>query len=328
MPNTLQIIQEFLIKIKSNILFIFGASLLVAVVVFFLARSQKGTFTTYSKIFPLSINKTNSSSPMDAIKSQFGISDKTDYDKIYNVNELVNSRVISRKIVSTKPKNKKQYKNIAEWILADYNYNLPLWGKEISIKDSAEKIYTASSLFLAATQINIDAKTGFTKIANTFHDKELCKEVSETVLDALSDFYIALVTAKPRSDLVKIRIMRDSLKDELYGIERSIAGLQDSTQFTTKASAYVPQARLVRTRVEVEQVYTTTVTAYQNARFKLLSESPIFQVLDYPGEPYIFTKPSSKKVTVLAFLACFVIFSLFACRKIFWRLIIDDLSKA
>lgn len=43
---------------------------------------------------------------MDAIKSQFGISDKTDYDKIYNVNELVNSRTISRKIVASKTNNK------------------------------------------------------------------------------------------------------------------------------------------------------------------------------------------------------------------------------
>ena len=98
MANTLQIIQEFIAKIKSYFVLIFGVSFVLAAVVFFIARTQKATYTTYSKIFPLAINKTNGSSPIDAIKSQFGISDKTDYDKIYNVNELVNSKTISRKI--------------------------------------------------------------------------------------------------------------------------------------------------------------------------------------------------------------------------------------
>ncbi len=328
MSNTLQIIQEFGRKIKSNLVLIFISSLVLSTIVFLLARTQKATYGTYSKIFPLSINKTNSSSPMDAIKSQFGISDKTDYDKIYNVNELVNSRTISRKIVASKTNNKK-YKNLAQWIFDDYNNNLPLWGKKIKIntKDSNAVIYKAASLFIASTLINIDLKTGFTRITSTFHDKELSKEVNETILEALSNYYISLVTEKPRSDLVKIRIMRDSLKDELYAVERAIAGFQDANQLAVKYEVNIPQAKLLRTRVEIEQWYAVTVTAYQNAKFKLLSESPIFQILDYPGEPYFFTKPSSKKAAIITFGICFILFSLFACRKIFFRIIVEELSK-
>ncbi len=328
MPNTLQIIQEIGRKIKSNIIFIFTFSVVLSLVVFFLARSQKGTYSAYSKIFPLAINKSNGSSPIDAIKSQFGISDKTDYEKIYNVNELVTSRTISRKIVSTKTNNKK-YRNIAEWILDDYNTHLPIWGQKIGYdkKDSNAVIYKAASLFLSSTQIFIDTKTGFTKISSTFYNKELCKEVNETILEALSSYYISLVTEKPRTDLVKIRIMRDSLKEELYAVERSIAGFQDANQLSVKYSVNIPQAKLVRTRAEIEQLYAVTATAYQNARFKLLSESPIFQVLDYPGEPYAYTKPSSKKITLITFFACFFILCFFVSRKVFGRLLMDELSK-
>ncbi|MCC7028713.1 MAG: hypothetical protein IT257_00310 [Chitinophagaceae bacterium] len=328
MANTLQIIQEFGKKLKSNIIFVSVTSLILASVVFFLARTQKGTYATYSKIFPLSINKANGSSPMDAIKSQFGISDKTDYDKIYNVNELVNSRTISRKIVSAKTNNKK-YKNLAQWIFNDYNTGLPIWGTKIKLKqnDSNALIYKAASLFTQATNINVDIKTGFTRIATTFHDKNLSKEVNETILEALSSYYIGLVTEKPRSDLVKIRIMRDSLKDELYAVERAIAGFQDANQLSVKYEVNIPQSKLLRTRVEIEQLYAVTVTAFQNAKFKLLSESPIFQVLDYPGEPYNYSKPSSKKAAIITFAICFFLLSLFVCRKIFGRIIIEELSK-
>lgn len=328
MSNTLQIIQEFGRKIKSSFIFIVGFSLVVATVVFFLARTQKGTYATYSKIFPLSINKGNGSSPMDAIKSQFGISDKTDYDKIYNVNELVNSRTVSRKIVAAKTSNKK-YKNLAEWIYNDFNENQPLWGKKLNLKknDSLGLIIKAASLFTASTTIYLDVKTGFTRITSTFHDKNLSKEVNETILEALSDYYISLVTEKPRSDLVKIKTMRDSLKEELYAVERAIAGFQDANQLAVKYEVNIPQAKLVRARIEIEQLYAVTVTAYQNAKFKLLSESPIFQVLDFPGEPYQFSKPSSKKAAIIAFFVCFFAFSFFACRKIFGRIIMEELSK-
>jgi hypothetical protein len=326
--NTLQIIQEFGRKLKANLIFISVTSLMLAAVVFFLARTQKGTYGTYSKIFPLSINKTNSSSPMDAIKSQFGISDKTDYDKIYNVNELVNSRTISRKIVSSKTNNKK-YKNLAQWIFNDYNSGLPIWASKVKLesKDTNAVIYKAASIFTGATAINLDVKTGFTRITTTFHDKDLSKEVNETILETLSSYYIALVTEKPRSDLVKIRIMRDSLKDELYAVERAIAGFQDANQLSVKYEVNIPQSKLLRTRVEIEQLYAVTVTAYQNAKFKLLSESPIFQVLDFPGAPYNYSKPSSKKVAIITFALCFFLLSLFICRKIFGRIIMEELSK-
>ena len=93
----------------------------------------------HSKIFPLSANKSLGGSPLDAIKAQFGISDKTDYDKVFNLTELIKSRTISRQIISKPPKNKK-YKTFADWIIADYNANLPLW--ESRIKTEIKKIQT------------------------------------------------------------------------------------------------------------------------------------------------------------------------------------------
>ena len=79
---------------------------------------------------------------------------------------------------------------------------------------------------------------------------------------------------------------------------------------------------------EIEELYTTAATSYQNAKFKLLSESPIFQVLDQAGPPYSYTIPNWKKFAAMAFVISFVVLCLFFCRRIFFRLIIDELSKA
>ena len=102
---------------------IVAISFLVAGVQGILTRSEKGEYGAYSKIFPLSINKSGGSSPLDAIRAQFGIDDKTDFDKIYNVKELVTSRTVSMNIARSKP-NGSKYASMSAWLIDDYNNNV------------------------------------------------------------------------------------------------------------------------------------------------------------------------------------------------------------
>lgn len=327
MPTTLQYLKEIATIVKKYFIYLFTISMIIAVAVFFWVKNIRGYNETYSKIFPLSINK-SASGPLDAIKSQFGISDKTDYDKIYNVNELVNSKTISNLVVKASPSNK-QYPNFAHWIIEDYNSGVPFYQSKIVLnpKDSGAYYFSAANILLKNTSI-VSEKTDFTSINTKAYDKELAKELNLTILEQLSKYYISLSTEKPRNDLNKIKIMRDSLKEELYAIERAVAGFQDANQMSVKYLNNIPQAKLLRTRIEVEQLYSTTSAAYQNARFKLLSESPIFQILDYPGEPYDFIKPSSKNYAIGAFMISFIVLLLFSCRKLFWKMILEELAKS
>ncbi|HMN33506.1 MAG: hypothetical protein IT215_01170 [Chitinophagaceae bacterium] len=329
MNQTVSLFSEILKKIKSSLVIILIISTILALAAFFILRTEKGTYSCYSKIFPLSANKSLGGSPLDAIKTQFGISDKTDYDKVFNLTELIKSRTISRQIISKTPKNKK-YKTFADWIVADYNANLPLWKKKINTeikKDSNNIFYTANVLFLSATEVNSDVKTNFTKITTKFYNKELSKQIADEILFSISDYYIEFSTAKPRSDLIHIGYMRDSLRQELYKIERNIAGFQDSNVLASKASSFVPQAKMIRNKAELEQLYAVTVTAYQNARFKLLSESPIFQVLDYPSEPLTFEQPAYKKSAAIVFALSFFLSCLFVSRKPIWRFVLQDIKS-
>ncbi len=328
MSTKLNNIKTVLHQLRSNFIFLILLSMIIGGVAAFIEHSKKSVYKTYSKIFPLSINKASGNSPIDAIKSQFGISDKTDFDKIYNVKELVTSKTISHNIVAGKTDSIK-YKNLAAWIIEDYNKNISLFGKLIKVNklDSSDKIFVASSLMLKNTLIDNDPKTGFTTITTSFHEKELCKEVNMAILDELANYYIKLVTEKPRADLYKIKVLRDSLKDELYLVESAIAGFQDANQLSVKYSVNIPQAKLIRNRAEIEQLYSVTATAFQNARFKLLSESPIFQILDYPGKPYEFIESSWKKVGFLFFILSFTLLSILVNLRVIFRIILSELSK-
>lgn len=329
MSNTLEQLKAFGNALKKGFIPSIILAVIVACITFLFYRADKGIYSTYSKIFPLSINKGGSASPIDAIKSQFGISDKSDLDKMYNVKELVSSRTISRNIVKQIPKHAK-YKSYAEWLIAEHNANLTFGSKKKKINATTQQdsFYAAASLLVASTTIEADAKGGFTTIRTSSHEQELCKQLNETILSEISKFYIKFSTEKAQTDLVKIKSLRDSLKSQLYGIENSIAGVQDASRFSVRSSVNIPQARLIRSRIEVEQLYSVAATAYQNANFKLLNESPIFQVLDYPGAPYDFTKTPASKHGVIAGIIAFLLGCLIACRKVFWSLIIEELAKS
>jgi uncharacterized protein involved in exopolysaccharide biosynthesis len=326
--TTLNTLQELKNTLKSNLILVLAVSTILASVLGFFTSLNKEKFEAYSKIFPLSINKSGGSSPIDAIKSQFGISDKTDYDKIYNITELVKSKRVSHKVVKSKVNNKK-YKTLAEWIIDDYNTHQPFYSNKVKIKstDTNGIIYAAAGMLLANVEVKSE-KTDFTTIVSKAYNADLAKEINEDILTELSSLYISMTTEKPRNDLGRIATLRDSLKDELYAVERAIAGFQDANQLSVKYTNSIPQAKLLRTREELEKLYETTASAFQNARFKLLSESPIFQVLDQAGPPYNSTRPSAKNAAIVTFLLSFGFLSFFVCRKIFWKLIVDELSNA
>jgi len=287
---------------------------------------QDEQFATFSKIFPLSFSKA-SSSPVDAIKSQFGITDKTDYSVIYNISVLVKSKQLSTAIVRNRA-NHPKYRTLAHWLIDEYNKRTGLLQKKIKIPvtDTATLYIVGAGLLISNLDIVTD-KTEFTKITTKAFDKKLAKQVNDAIIEELSDYHILVSTEKPRMELSKLRQIRDSLRSEMDSVESAIAGYQDASQFSVKYATGIPQSKLLRVRAEIEQLYATTATAYHNARFKLLSESPIFQVLDRAGEPFETIKPSWKKYGFIAFAGWAFIFSAFLIRKPVMRMMLDEMSK-
>lgn len=325
--STLYNLQDLGAAIWRNKIWGLSFSLLCGLLAAIYARTTPERHEAYSKIFPLSFSK-SSSSPVDAIKAQFGMSDKTDYSIIYNILELVNSKTVSTRIARS-PITHPKYKTLTDWLIADYNANLHFRQKAIKLRpsDSLEKFIVGSDLVKSSIEI-INEKTEFTRIITRAHEKNLARLINALVIKHLSDYYIEVSTEKARRDLVKIGSMRDSLRNELGNLEGAIASFQDANQLSVKYSVGIPQARMARSRAELEQIYATTVTAYQNAQFKLLSESPIFQVLDEPSAPFISLKPSWIKYGAISFMIGLFLSCLVLSRKVLLRMMTDELSKA
>ena len=328
--SILDVINALRDKVKKRLPIILIVALVIAGLTAYFISQKPTSYIATSTIFPLSANSArSSSSPISQLQQQFGIKSESP-NEVYDINELLSSKKLSFRVVNAKPNNKK-YGKLYEWLVDDYNSELA-WRQPAIIlskdkKDSLQKLIIGRSLLLGRVSVK-ENDNGYTSIQVRSYNKELAKELNENILTALSNFYIEFVTEKPRSDLYRIQSMRDSLSIALSDVTRAIAGVQDKSAYATKAFVGLPQIKLRRKQVEIEAIYSTTVTALQNARFKLLSESPIFQVLDYPGEPYITEKESWKPKAVLAFLATTLLLSLWFCRKIFKDIIIEELKKA
>ena len=220
MATNINYISEIIQHIKKKFLLISLIAALMAAGVAAYVSSLDVEIETYSKIVPLSFSKA-SSSPVDAIKAQFGITDKTDYSVIYNIKELVGSKTLSTRIVQSPPSEKNKFKNLAEWLISDYNKHLPFYSRKIEIKskDSNAPYYVGAGLLLRAVEINTE-KTQFTKIISKTYDKKLSKEINMAILSEISDYYIQVATEKSRTDLGKIKHMRDSLKEASRSVEK------------------------------------------------------------------------------------------------------------
>jgi hypothetical protein len=322
--NTLELIQSILQIIKRNLLWIILGGVVVAIYPTIRTLSKKTLYKSYSKIFPL---QAENADPMSGVKASFGLGSESDLSKYYNVNELINSRQISRQIVNY-PTGNSNYPKLYDWLLADYNSTVQWPGKKIdiaSLKDSIEKIEEASKIFIGATEVKQE-KTEFTSIFCTSTDKTLSLLMNKCALDGLSDFYINSKTAKARKDVDNIASLLDSLKGVIYEIDRAQLGFADNTKYIVKEIATLSQVRLERMKAEAEAQYEKTGEAYQNANFQLLSAKPIFQILDYPTTPLETIKDSKVKSFAIFFIIGAVLTTLFVLRKMIINLALAALK--
>jgi hypothetical protein len=319
--ETLNTIKTLLFK---SLIYILPISLIAGSINAYFAKQKKPIYTSYSKIFPM--NAEGGNDPTSAIKAQFGISSGSGAGKFYNINELMQSRTLSRKTVQY-PTNNAKHLKLYEWIIEDQNTNIFSDSKKIILsKDSLENINTASEILKSAVNIKTE-KSDFTSIQVACYNPELALRINECVLNSLSDFYIQSKTEKARKDLIGIKNLKDSLENALDIVERATLGFQDDIKFLVKEGPTLPRIKLERLREEIIEQYRATSTTYSNANFTLLNESPIFQILDKPMTPVNVQAITWKPSFIIAFAITFIFLSLFAIRKPIFEIIMNELKS-
>jgi hypothetical protein len=312
-------------QILKSLIYILPISILVGCANAYLVKQKPPIYTSYSKIFPLSTGGGNDASSM--IRSQFGLGPTSDEGRFYNVNELLKSNTLSRSIVQY-PTNDASNLKLYEWIIKDYNEGKYWNSDKINLsKDSMENIITASHLVRNQVIIKTE-KSEFTAINVTANNSQLALRINECVLSSLSDFYIQSKTQKARKDLESIKDLQDSLYKALDAVQRASLGFQDDTKYLVKDAPLLPKLKLEQLREEITEAYKVTATTRQNANFRLLNESPIFQVLDKPVGPVDKVVASVKKAFLIAFTIAFFLLAIFSIRKFIFQIIMAELKAA
>jgi hypothetical protein len=323
LSNILETITSLGRQLLKSLIYILPISIAAGCINAYFTKQKPVVYTSYSKIFPLTAEGAND--PASMIKAQFGISSGSDEGKYYNVNELVNSNTLSRAIVQY-PTNDSKNLRLYEWIIKDYNAG-KYWNKEkIELsKDSMENIITASQLVRNQIAIKTE-KSEFTAINVFANNSQLALRINECVLSSLSDFYIQSKTQKARKDLESIKALQDSLYKALDAVQRASLGFQDDTKYLVKDAPLLPKIKLEQMREELTEQYKVTAATRQNANFRLLNESPIFQVLDKPVGPVDRVVASVKKAFLIAFFITFIILAIFSIRKFIFEIIVAELK--
>jgi hypothetical protein len=325
LSNILDTISIFRKQLIKSLVYILPISILIGCANAYITKQKPTVYTSYSKIFPLSTGESND--PASMIKAQFGISSSGDEGKYYNVTELVNSNTLSRSIVQY-PTNDANNLKLYEWIIKDYNAGKYWNSEKIALsKDSMENIISASSLLRNQIIIKTE-KSEFTAIYVNANNSQLALRINECILSSLSDFYIQSKTQKARKDLESIKALQDSLYKALDAVQRASLGFQDDTKYLVKDAPLLPKIKLEQLREELTEAYKVTSATRQNANFRLLNESPIFQVLDKPLGPVDSVKESVKKAFLIAFTIAFLLLALFSIRKFIFQIILAELKTA
>ncbi len=323
MANILQTIQPFVTIIKKHIVWILIVSIAAGALGGLYKKREVVLYKAKSRIFPI-----NSGDPsgFNAIKSQLGVGGGAgnDLSKIYNLQVLSKSRTILRKVVNC-PANNNKHNTIGDWLQEDYNKRVPKKLK-ITTTDSISKNNELSTIFGSSLIITTE-NTDFTQIATLSGNADLSIRMNECLLQCLSDFYINSKTEKARTDIYKIGIIKDSFKGVLDALELRIAGMTDNSQYIIKEVANLPKVKLMNLHEEVFEAYKTSLEAYQNANFKLVSESPIFQVLDQPTKPVEALIPAWKKFAAVVFVSLFFLLLIIVLSKLIYNVILTELSK-
>lgn len=164
---------------------------------------------------------------------------------------------------------------------------------EIRLKDMRERI-TA----------NIDKRSGVISITAKMPDPVVAAEVTRFAMQHLMDYVKSYRTEKLRKDLNYLADQVVNSKAKYYSSQEKKARYSDQFQATT---IRLQTADVQRERIESEYKLSSSfhnelLKKYEEAKFKLHQETPIFKVLEPPVAPVKRTEP---KRSIIALMSMF-----------------------
>ena len=188
--------------------------------------------------------------------------------------------------------------------------------KDISQSDIQDRnILNAIYEYLnSKTVIEIEnPKSSFQTLTVETRNDTLSYVWSKLYLKTVTDYYIANKTKKSKELLVIMDKRVDSLRSALYYTQGKLANYNDQNQQIIYQRARVIADRLQMNSSQLQTMYFEAVRNYDNLKFSLIKESPLFTIitdteLPLPFQPYKWGRVTILGLLIGFFLSCFYLY--------------------
>jgi hypothetical protein len=243
-----------------------------------------------------------------------------------NFKELLKTKGIFRKAILTKVKFGSKEDIFANFFLSKSHIEKYEWKnlpkdfythrftesnpQKISIQDRnvLDLIYEHLK---SKTSITIEnPKSSFQTLAVEARNDTLAFVWSKLYLKTVTDFYIDTKTKKSQELLIILGKRVDSLRSALYFTQGKLANYNDQNQQIIFQSARIIAERLQMNSSQIQGMYLEAVRNYDNLKFSLVKEAPLFNVISDTELPLINNKHSWGPIIMVGFFLGFLISAL------------------
>ena len=176
---------------------------------------------------------------------------------------------------------------------ADFEKSDRLRGFSFRHNDSAKLTFLEDSLlsefFLVISkrhlQVSKQLKSGIINIEFKSRNETFSKLFSEELINAMVDFYVNNKTENDRLMVDALEYRLDSVVDALHSAEDRLARIKDANKQVVKTSGLIEEMRLRRDVEVLNALYAEVIKNDEMAKFKLLLNTPLVQLIDSPVLP-------------------------------------------
>ncbi len=210
---------------------------------------------------------------------------------------------------------RKRYEKID--YLKNFRFTTPDLEKLTFLQDSIIGLFYRNIIKKCLT-IGKDTKSGIIEVKVETPSELFSKYFCEYTIDALSEFYLSNKTQKDRENLTVIQDRVDSVANALNIAENTYARWKDGSNRLVKVQGYIEEVKM-RREVEILTVmYAEGTKNLEMAKFNLLLNAPVIQIIDKPILPLERNKASRILYTAVGgFLGFIMIFGYLGLRKIY-----------
>jgi hypothetical protein len=323
---------KFIPFLKKNIKFIGIGVLLGGLIGFAVEIYRSNNLAHSSEIVFILDNEGSNGGGLSDIASSLGLGGFMGNSSMFsgeNFKELLKTRSLYRKALLTEVEidgKKDLFANFFlkkcdlaehEWsdLPPDFiNYRFKI--KDISQANIQDKniLNTIYNYLNGKTSIDIEnPKSSFQTLTVETRNDTLSYVWSKLYLKTVTDYYIANKTKKSKELLVIMDKRVDSLRSALYYTQGKLANYNDQNQQIIYQRARIIADRLQMNSSQLQSMYFEAVRNYDNLKFSLIKESPLFTIitdteLPLPFEPYRWGRVTIIGLLFGFFLSCFYLY--------------------